>query len=45
METIAYSDFAKLDIRVGKIIEVKRHDNADKLYIVQIDVGEKHCKR
>lgn len=41
METIAYSDFAKLDIRVGKIIEVKRHDNADKLYIVQIDVGEK----
>lgn len=41
METIAYGDFAKLDIRVGKITEVKRHDNADKLYIVQIDVGEK----
>ncbi|MCL4153863.1 UNVERIFIED_CONTAM: hypothetical protein GTU68_018297 [Idotea baltica] len=41
METIAYGDFAKLDIRVGKITEVKRHDNADKLYIVQIDVGGK----
>jgi tRNA-binding protein len=41
METIAYGDFAKLDIRVGKITEVKRHDNADKLYIVQVDVGEK----
>ncbi|GLR73675.1 tRNA-binding protein [Aliivibrio sifiae] len=40
METIAYGDFAKLDIRVGKITQVKRHDNADKLYIVQIDVGE-----
>ncbi|AZL87036.1 MULTISPECIES: tRNA-binding protein [Aliivibrio] len=40
METIAYGDFAKLDIRVGKITDVKRHDNADKLYIVQIDVGE-----
>ncbi len=40
METISYGDFAKLDIRVGKITDVKRHDNADKLYIVQIDVGE-----
>lgn len=41
MDTIAYGDFAKLDIRVGKIKEVSRHENADKLYIVQIDVGEK----
>lgn len=41
MDTIAYGDFAKLDIRVGKIKEVTRHENADKLYIVQIDVGEK----
>ncbi len=28
METIAYSDFAKLEIRTGKIIEVARHHNA-----------------
>ncbi|STH70067.1 putative tRNA-binding protein [Escherichia coli] len=28
-------------MRVGKIVEVKRHENADKLYIVQVDVGEK----
>lgn len=41
MEKVAYSDFAKLEIRTGKIIEVVRHENADKLYIVQIDVGEK----
>ena len=40
MEKVAYSDFAKLEIRVGNIIDVKRHENADKLYIVQIDVGE-----
>lgn len=39
MEPVAYSDFAKLEIRVGNIIDVKRHENADKLYIVQIDVG------
>ncbi|MGF1752840.1 tRNA-binding protein [Vibrio makurazakiensis] len=41
MDTIAYGDFAKLEIRVGKITEVVRHENADKLYIVQIDVGDK----
>ncbi len=34
METVAYADFARLEMRVGKIVEVKRHENADKLYIV-----------
>ncbi|EOC9365610.1 tRNA-binding protein [Enterobacter sp. SES19] len=41
MDTIAYDDFAKLEIRVGTIVDVKRHANADKLYIAQIDVGGK----
>ncbi|KAJ0175125.1 hypothetical protein K1T71_009266 [Dendrolimus kikuchii] len=31
---------AKLDIRVGKIIEVSRHPDADALYIEKIDLGE-----
>ncbi|MGR5529629.1 tRNA-binding protein [Vibrio alfacsensis] len=44
MGTIAYSDFAKLEIRTGNIIEVARHESADTLYIVQIDVGEKTLK-
>ena len=39
METVAYADFARLEMRVGKIVEVKRHENADKLYIVQVDVA------
>ncbi|MEK6214529.1 MAG: tRNA-binding protein, partial [Vibrio fluvialis] len=34
--TVGYDAFAKLDLRVGIIRDVKRHDNADKLYIVQI---------
>ena len=41
MSTISYADFAKLDMRVGEITDVKRHENADKLYIVQVNVGEK----
>ena len=41
MDTIAFTDFARMEIRVGTITQVKRHDNADKLYIVQVDVGER----
>ncbi len=44
METVAYADFARLEMRVGKIVEVKRHENADKLYIVQVMWGKKRCK-
>lgn len=45
METVAYADFARLEMRVGKIVEVKRHENADKLYIVQVDVGKNTANR
>ena len=41
MDTIAYFDFAMMFIRTVKIIDVKRHANADKLYIAQIEVGGK----
>ncbi len=33
--------FAKIDLRVAKIIEVKDHPNADKLYLAHIDIGDK----
>lgn len=41
METVTFADFSRLEMRVGNIIDVKRHENADKLYIVQVDVGER----
>ena len=31
--------FSKLDLRTAKILEVKDHPQADKLYIMQIDLG------
>ncbi|XP_061616981.1 tyrosine--tRNA ligase, cytoplasmic [Phyllopteryx taeniolatus] len=31
---------AKLDIRVGKIVSVEKHPDADSLYLEKIDVGE-----
>ena len=37
---IPYSDFEKLDLKVGKILEVKDHPNANKLYILTVDLAE-----
>ncbi|KAL7693719.1 putative tRNA-binding domain, nucleic acid-binding protein [Plasmopara halstedii] len=33
-------EITKLDIRVGKIVKVYKHESADKLYCEEIDVGE-----
>lgn len=32
--------FSRLDLRVAKIMNVEKHPDADKLYIIQVDVGE-----
>jgi methionyl-tRNA synthetase len=37
--TINYDDFAKLELRVATVIECKPHANADKLLVLQIDLG------
>jgi methionyl-tRNA synthetase len=36
---IAYDDFAKLELRVATVLECKPHANADKLLVLQIDLG------
>lgn len=33
-------DVSRLDMRVGKIVEISRHPDADSLYLEKIDVGE-----
>ncbi|MBT0607221.1 methionine--tRNA ligase [Aequorivita echinoideorum] len=38
-ETIQYDDFAKLDLRVGTIIEAEKMPKADKLLVLKIDTG------
>ena len=37
---VSFADFSKLDIRVGTIKAVKQHPNADKLYIILLEMGE-----
>lgn len=40
MDRIDFDDFKKIELKIGKIIEVSRVENADKLYKLQVDVGE-----
>jgi methionyl-tRNA synthetase len=37
--TIKYDDFAKLDLRIATVVDCKPHANADKLLVLQIDLG------
>ena len=36
-----YEDFKKIEFRVGKVKEVTEHPNADKLYVVMVDLGDR----
>ncbi len=38
-DTIVFDDFAKVDLRVARILEAKDHPNADKLIVLKIDLG------
>src|SRR5437868_10342920 len=38
--TIEYDDFAKLELRVATVLDCKPHANADKLLVLQIDLGD-----
>jgi tRNA-binding protein len=39
-EPITYEDFAKLELRVAKVLEARPHPNADKLMLLQVSIGE-----
>ncbi len=37
---IRYEDFARLDLRVGEVVQARPHPNADRLLILQVDLGQ-----
>lgn len=37
--TIQYDDFAKVQLRVATVLEAAAHPNADKLLVLQVDLG------
>jgi methionyl-tRNA synthetase len=36
---ITIDDFKKIELKTGKIISVENHSNADKLYVLKVDIG------
>ncbi len=38
---ITYEDFQKLDLRIGRVLEVNEHPQAERLYLLKVDIGEK----
>ncbi|MEL3903118.1 MAG: methionine--tRNA ligase subunit beta [Treponema phagedenis] len=39
-DIITYDDFAKLRLKTGKVLECIKAENSEKLYILQVDLGE-----
>ncbi len=39
-----FDDFSKLELRVGRILEANDHPNADRLYVLKVDLGEKQIQ-
>lgn len=39
-ECIEFEDFARIDLRVGTVVTVERHPEADRLLVLKVDAGE-----
>jgi len=44
-DLINIQDFARLDLRIGRVLDVRDHPNALKLYIMDVDLGPELGKR
>ena len=40
MENVKFSDWQKLDLRIGEIIKAEDIEGADKLYKLTVDIGK-----
>lgn len=38
-EQISFDEFKRIDVRIARIASVQAHPNAEKLYIIKLDVG------
>ncbi|GIW89041.1 MAG: hypothetical protein KatS3mg108_3365 [Isosphaeraceae bacterium] len=39
-DLISYAEFAKVDLRVARVLEARPHPNADKLLLLRIELSE-----
>ncbi|MDD4908132.1 MAG: hypothetical protein PHJ00_03620 [Candidatus Omnitrophica bacterium] len=38
---VTYEEFRKIELKVAKIIDVQEHPNADRLYVIKVNAGDK----
>lgn len=36
---LSFEDFKKIELRIGRVVSVEDHPNADKLYVMKVDLG------
>jgi len=41
---ISYDDFTRLDLRVATVLSAREHPNADKLLLLQVDLGDRQTQ-
>ena len=39
-DEITYDDFAKIELRVARVLEARPHPNAERLLLLQVDLGD-----
>ncbi len=44
MEQTSFEDWKKLELKVGKVVEVERVPKTEKLYKLKVDIGEKNIQ-
>ena len=44
-EPVSYDDFARLDLRIGEIRSCEAHPDADRLLVLQVDLGEPELRQ
>jgi len=45
MEQITIDLFAQVEIKIGEVVAIKVHENADKLIVMQVDIGEEEPRQ
>ena len=45
MAQVSFGEFQKIDLVVGLVTSVEPHPNADKLYILRVDLGEEQPRQ
>ena len=41
---ISFEDFSRLKLRIGKVKQARAHPNADKLYILRVELAEREIQ-